>query len=553
MHNQRGGLKLIKQGTTHLDALIRMLLSPGAVISILSENSLRGFILIFSVEEGNAEYYMQNMDGSFTMPATSYILKLAITNPSDIYLAPYASSIKMTESKTSFYNEVLLQQNVWIKSITGNRPPVCPSIGSFFLFNNNNAKNCLNFFKSLSEHELRCYSNGTINGNAFTTLGRRMTLEQMANNKRQLFIYLLSQISSPHRLNTGLGIILMQNVPNCETLQTFLLQNISRSSGSYSLAGALLADPVAKTMFVHSISLLISQIVRLFIEIGVIHFDLHENNELYGGLGAFKKWLLIDFGLASDILIKVDDFYLNVGEKNDIERKKEEYLRNFFSLSFNSSSDINNRSSRKRGLVARPEEKRQFISEVMEYLSNIDREKLKEKYYVIPAQENATEAAAEAAASPGNPAAAAAAARAAGAAAAAEAAPAVNYQMMWYEKIKALPAPVFDDILENVFEQLKEIIIVNIDSARSMSLQTLDSYKSQGIIFGSEGKSPDDYLFEFPPIACAASSGAGCIISGGKRNKKTRKQRKRKNKKNKNYNKTIKCAKKKKKYQNVFL
>jgi hypothetical protein len=490
---------------------------------------------------------MQNTDGSFTIPVTSYILKLAITNPSDINLAPYASSIKMTESKTSFYNEVLLQQNVWVKSITGNRPPVCPSIGSFLLFDNNNAKNCLNFFKSLSEHELRRYHDGAVNGNALTTLGRRMTLEQMASNKRQLFIYLLNQISSPRRPDTGLGIILMQNVPNCETLQTFLSQNISRSSGTYSLV-----DPAAKTMFVRSISLLISQIVRLFIEIGVIHFDLHENNELYGGLGAVKKWLLIDFGLASDILIKVDDFYLNVGEKNDIERKKEEYLRKFFSLSFN-SSDTNDRSSRKRGREVDPEKKRKFISEVMEYLSNIDREKLKEKYYVIPAQENATEAAADAAASPGNPALQQAARIALADAAAAQAAPAVNYQMMWYEKIKALPAPVFDDILENVFEQLKENIIVDINSARRMSSQTLGSYRSQGIIFGSEGQSPDNFLIEFPPIACAASSGAGCIISGGKRNKKTRKQRKRKNKKNKNYNKTIKCAKKKKKYQNVFL
>jgi len=547
MHNQRGGLKLKTQGMTHLNALIQMLSSPGAVLSILSVDSLKGFILIFSVEEGNAQYYMQNTDGSFTIPVTSYILKLAITNPSDINLAPYASSIKMTESKTSFYNEVLLQQNVWVKSITGNRPPVCPSIGSFLLFDNNNAKNCLNFFKSLSEHELRRYHDSAVNGNALTTLGRRMTLEQMASNKRQLFIYLLNQISSPHRPDTGLGIILMQNVPNCETLQTFLSQNISRSSGTYSLV-----DPAAKTMFVRSISLLISQIVRLFIEIGVIHFDLHENNELYGGLGAVKKWLLIDFGLASDILIKVDDFYLNVGEKNDIERKKEEYLRKFFSLSFN-SSDTNDRSSRKRGREVDPEKKRKFISEVMEYLSNIDREKLKEKYYVIPAQENATEAAADAAASPGNPALQQAARIAAADAAAAQAAPAVNYQMMWYEKIKALTAPVFDDILENVFEQLKENIIVDINSARRMSSQTLGSYRSQGIIFGSEGQSPDNFLIEFPPIACAASSGAGCIISGGKRNKKTRKQKKRKNKKNKNYNKTIKCAKKKKKYQNVFL
>ena len=513
MYNQRGGLKLKIAGMSHLTALINMLTSPGVVISILSVTSLKGFILIFRVEEEYAEYLTQSDNGRFTIPVTTYILKLAITNPYEVELEPYAFSTKITESETSFYNEVLLQQNVWIKSITGGKLPICPSIGSFLLFDNLNAKKCLNFLKDLSEYELRSYNNGTANGDAVTNLGSSIPFRHMANNKIHLFKYLLKQISSPRISNSGLGIILMQNVPNCETLQTFLLKNIS-ASNTYLVAGN------DRAIFNSSISLLISQIVRLFIEIGVMHFDLHENNALYGGIALIKKWLLIDFGLASDILLKIPDFYLDVNEKNVIETKKREYYSKFFEI-----------IKTKRGLTQdNTEEKRQFILEVMDYLNNIDREKLKEKYYVIPAQKNAAEAAADAAADPTNQYLQQEAADAAAVALAAETAPAVNYQMRWYEKIKVLPD--FEDILENAFDQLKQNMIIDIDSTRGMLSTTLDNYRSQGILFGSEGQSPSAYNVTFPNVQCA--SGSRCTISGGKINRnKTNKRRNKTNKRRK--------------------
>jgi hypothetical protein len=520
MYHQKGGLKLKIAGTPHLTALINMLTSPGVFISILSVTSLKGFILIFRVEEEYAEYLMQNDNsGRFIIPVTTYILKLAITNPDEVALEPYAFSTKITESETSFYNEVLLQQNIWVKSITGRKPPICPSIGSFLLFDNSNAKKCLNFLKSLSENELKSYQNGTANGDALTSLGRSMPLRHMANNKSHLFTYLLKQISSPRTSNSGLGMILMQNVPDCETLESFLSKNISSGAPySYSVVGN------ARARFNNSMSLLISQIVRLFIEIGVIHFDLHENNELYGGDSLIKKWLLIDFGLASNILLKIPDFYLDVDEKNDAEERKNKFYDDFLDL-FSSRG--------KRGLIDdNTEQKRNFIASVMEFLSRIDREKLKEKYYVNPVKENAAEAQANAAADPANQYLQQELADALAEVAAAEAEPAKNYQMMWFEKLKTLPD--FDNILENAFVQLEQNMIINIDRTGMLS-STLESYRSQGILFGSEGQPPSAYYVTFPNIQC--TSGSGCTISGGKRKKnKTNKT----NKTNKRINKTKK-------------
>ena len=528
MYNQKGGLKLINPEISHIVALTNMLNSPGVEISILSVMSLKGFILIFSVQEENSEYFMQNIsNGRFDTPVTSYILKLAVTTPSPIRLDPYAFSNKLSETPESFYNEVLLQQNVWIKSITGNRPPICPSIGSFFLFNNINAVKCLNFFKSLTRNELKSYRNGTADGNRITTLGKPMPLEYMARNKIDLFDYLLRQINSytGQRARAGLGMILMQNVLECQTLETFLSKNITSGPHySYSVVGN------ARAQFNNSMSLLISQIIRLFIEIGVIHFDLHENNALYGGIN-IKKWLLIDFGLASDVVIKIPDFYLDVHEKDVIQEQQKKYNVDFESLisrrNKRSISEDSNTSSNN---------KIEFISDIMEYIINIDREKIKEKYSVIPAQKYVAEVAAELAANPGDPILQQALASEEAILAAAQAASAHKYQMMWYDKLKMLLD--FDDILENAFVQLYENTRVNIESGINLSGSTLNSYQSQGFIFGLKGEAKD-YLTDFPSIQCGSDS--ICTISGGKIIKnKTKKQRKRKNKKNKNYNKTIK-------------
>ena len=76
-----------------------------------------------------------------------------------------------------------------------------------------------------------------------------------------------------------------------------------------------------------------AQIARLFINIGVIHFDLHSGNALiYLSPDNTIKSLIIDFGRASNIMTDTDDDYLNVSEKLTMREKKEEFFNRLFKL-----------------------------------------------------------------------------------------------------------------------------------------------------------------------------------------------------------------------------
>ena len=68
----------------------------------------------------------------------------------------------------------------------------------------------------------------------------------------------------------------------------------------------------------------------MFVDIGVVHFDLHKNNILvyYSEETRQFKVLLIDFGRASDITNEKNDRYLNEFDKSLLSMRREYFFGN---------------------------------------------------------------------------------------------------------------------------------------------------------------------------------------------------------------------------------
>jgi len=445
MINQRGGLKRINSAgkLSNTDILLEMIKSEGATLEFLvsPESSLKGIIAVLNVKPEHSAYTGLNPEtGKLNLEVSSFIIKFAITTPSGNNRLEYKGIKKESESNKSFLEETILQQDIWFKSILGRKPPIeiCPSIGSLLLLNYDDGQK---FLSEIPESHVRHLLQG------FLSVGR------------------------------GLGILLMQNVENSETLSS-IRKNY---------------EVMDNNVYLSSLCILIAQVVRLFVFLKVIHFDLHTKNALFfyqqGEINPMCK--LIDFGSASDVSNPNPDFFLTTQEKKDISAKIEIFSSKFYELSGYLFDQENNKENN--------EEKIEFISVVMKYLTSLDHNKLYEKFNI-----------------PRTP---------------------YKYQMNWYENV--IHSSHRDNLLLKAFELLREIKIVNVDDGTGLCRSTIKKYMESGKLFDVKTTLSSDLGSTEYIVQSVEPSAAGCSIMGGK--KKTKKSRKqKKSKKTKKHKKTKK-------------
>lgn len=200
---------------------------------------------------------------------TSFILKVAVITPTyEETLPTIDERVKLSESAESYLNEAQIQQFTWKKSITGGRPAICPPVAN------------LTFFDKMASK-------------AVVTLCRNRS---SGPNATMVFEYLQNIISDTHTI----GIITMPTIPNSNMLSTSL-RHMS-TPDKY--------EAVAYTM---------AQFIKMFIEIGVIHFDVHAGNILiHTGLDGHIHSTLIDFGRTADLNRLTDEIWLTVDDVTDI-------------------------------------------------------------------------------------------------------------------------------------------------------------------------------------------------------------------------------------------
>jgi hypothetical protein len=287
MFLQHGGLKIKTPTKRGFDPVRDMINSPGASVEMLTCGSLKGFMFVLNVRPEHSEYLA--LAGSrFTKPVTSFILKLAITTRSEENLVDYIDIAKpenhpdrmiekATETRDGFFEEAKLQQSIWKSSITGGRDETCPSVANLSFFDNADAMKFLDFMR-YKVH----------NPESIHTIA---------------YLYEVCQVNAGH----GLGLILMPKVENSDTFQSF--KNIPQGERFH---GITITDAVVYNMYAK----ILAKIIRLYIESGVIHFDLHGKNALiYVTPNKELNAVIIDFGRASNLNSGVSDDYFRVSEK----------------------------------------------------------------------------------------------------------------------------------------------------------------------------------------------------------------------------------------------
>lgn len=450
MNIQLGGLKLIHTEKTGFIPITDMIKKPGSKLSLLTYKSLKGFMISLDVSAGESEYLGLTSNYIFKKPITSFILKFAVIAPNnDTGLPVYEGISKSSESMDSYYEEAKLQQTIWIKSISGGRPEICPPVANFSLFHNHNSINLCQFFQS-------------------KTVG----------DAKNVFDYLYNLISS--NVNYGIGVIVMPKVENSITF------------GELIYAPSEKVSNLVKYEAYASVS---AKIARLFIDIGVIHFDLHSGNALvYFKSDNTLGSLIIDFGRASNIMSSAADDYLSVAEKATIIQKKNTYYNQIFKM--NTVPDI---------------DKKGYMLSVLDYIAYLDHKKNQTMFNFSDPN---------------------------------------RYQMDWFNRYPR------EEVSVKAFNILKRSIITD---GLNMTLKTVNKYLNMGYILNldrdistfivdfpvqTQSSSPAQPTLSAsisqPQPPCDESTGF-CAISGGKRRRKTRKNRKnRKNKKSRRNKKSRK-------------
>jgi len=298
MDNQSGGVKRKADDTASpgFTPIYNMVNAANSKLNVLATNSLKGFMLNLTVDKEDSEY-LNLRDNEFTEPVTDFILKFVIlTDIPSRELGYYNGTRKSSESHERFFNEAKLQQYIWKESITFGRPAICPSVANLSMFTKDDSLSLMNFFKES-------------NANNYPIDTTDESPNPITNNS-DVFEFLSNKSQIPQH-DRGIGVLVMPTITQSTTLKQFM--SLPINSNFY---GKIITYPDK----LNAISNAFAQIARLFIEIGVIHFDLHAGNiMIYLNSEQEIKCSLIDFGRVSNIHSDDADIYLNKGRKEHIK------------------------------------------------------------------------------------------------------------------------------------------------------------------------------------------------------------------------------------------
>jgi hypothetical protein len=448
MNEQTGGLKLINIEKRGFTPVYDMAVKDSSIVSLLTASSLKGFMFNLIVDESNSEYLTLN-GTQFTSVVTKFILKfVVITGRPNFYLGDYNGVRKSSESINTFFEEAKLQQHIWKKSITGGGPAICPSVANLSMFNWINSARLLSFFF----HKTNAIPDTS-----------------------EAFDFIFNNSNKESR---GIGVLVMPTITQSTTLGRFF--DLPDNSDFY---GKEITDAEKS----EAVSNVFAQIVRLFIEIGVIHFDLHLGNALIYLTPELEiKSSLIDFGKASDILSDATDNFIPKDFKETHARVE---MKKFYDEFLSLIRDGNNSNERKTA----------YVRQVLDFIARTDLTVNNPRYFKNDGK---------------------------------------NYQMRWFTRfVNYIP------LMARAFDILQTMIPANVDSTEthpidSMETQpeTLKSYETGGYLVNfdsAEGLS--SFIVPYPGPATINTDPAA---NGGRRNKKSKRKKGRskrqKNKKNKN-------------------
>ena len=411
----KGGLILIEKykSLPGFAPVLQMLLSGSAQIKLLHAKSLQGFMFTLNVDPSDSTY--TNFKKNTVENITSFIIKIAVIREKKHPLPKFKGAPKSSETESSFLTEADLQQTIWIRNAIGGKPVFTPSVANFALFDHEQSLNVL-----------KCLGAGDPD-----------TMD---------VIHYLSRINS-----LKLGVLLMPMINNSVSLYKYV-------------SNSQISDEQKKIAYCHTIA----NIVKLFILINVVHWDLHPENAMI--VSDTQESFLIDFGRASDIK-KTDtgdhipDSYIDVETKTDLYDYAKKCKNTFVSMTgplerkrnYTNLQEEQQKQKQKQQQEEEEEEKQKskFMETVCRSLTDLDKfingERIKGDY-----KDNG------------------------------------YYQMSWMEQIYSSPDK--HDIFLCAYEKLKRDYLTN---KVETTIYTIKRYIRDGKLIDLTGQ-PDSYYYVFP-------------------------------------------------------
>lgn len=258
----KGGGKKKNSDKMGFTPVADMITSVGTEFDVLTADSLFGFMITMDVSPEKAEYYGPSIEGvRMTTPITQYLLKLSIIEASQNRLDPITLNRGRPQNKSSetilnFYKEAKLQQRLWIDSIIGGTQPICPDVYNI------------------------SYDCG---GVLFGTEHKSSTIKRKGITKYpQVHDYL----SGYHKHGVKIGAIAMEYIPNSRSLHDIVYD--AGFDAGFKETALITAG---------------AQVLRLFLDYGIIHTDLHGGNVIVDESGMSY---IIDFGMVFDLNSTID-------------------------------------------------------------------------------------------------------------------------------------------------------------------------------------------------------------------------------------------------------
>jgi RIO1 family len=412
---QFGGVKLKNPEKIRFTPVYDMIDNADSKLDVLTYSSLKGFLFTLDVPAEVSEYV--DMGKRLNVPVLNYILKFAvIRDDADYPLLDCDGNEKVSESPDTYFQEAKMQQTCWLESISGGRPAICPSVANFSLFDNRESQKLLNFFK------------------------RKRRQQGASSDKLRILLDYLDQCCKDDPQNR-LGVIVMPRVNNSIPLADFIYDRTTTNDDK-----------------IQAYAMVIAQILRLFLQLKVVHFDLHSYNALVsGGNGEPVKTILIDFGSAADIQHKTH--WLSDGDRIDLLTFAKQWEDYFLDV------------DRRDGIIGPTE--RSHIDDILNKIAEVDLKGNRQEFGLQAPQ------------------------------------------MGWYKSYKTKGKLVIP-ILQQAYQMLTDMMKVNIDRS-GIQTTTIKDYIKEGH-FVNFGKNIQDYYVS----SCDRRTGMGCAISGGRRLKSKR-------------------------------
>jgi len=270
-HYMKGGVVNKVEGGDNFASIVKMIAHPKCKISLISDLSLKGFVVMLHVEGLDpVEFYgLNETTHVFDVPVDTLVIKMAIlytgtsTADNKLELPPYKAGMrKQMENLNDFQKEAAIQSEIYYQTLSkGN--PICPALIDLSHFTSLDSS--ARFLKAL---RTKCID----------------------SESRSMITYIMESL--PGTTDRQLGMITMESAVTFDTFYDAFDSYSTIDTSNMQISGY--DNITASTEQVSLCGDVVFQIARLFNECKIVHCDLHGENILVDKLK--KKMLIIDFG-----------------------------------------------------------------------------------------------------------------------------------------------------------------------------------------------------------------------------------------------------------------